>query len=230
MKLLKVKKLNKILNLKLIENKIYYGKQNKFTFTKLQLKNILKIIFKFYVLNKKVLFAGIHSKFINFVFRLVKNTKHSFLPKNILFKGVLTNSSVILKYLVVSRKFSNFIQFLLNLKSKTNLIVNFDSQLNNTQELLGLKVPTISFFNSSNLYDYKMNFLSKANSYFFYFFVALLKKRSEIFTKKKLKLVFKIKSLTLFIKNLKKNKYFYKNYSKKKIKFTSLLNKFIFLF
>ncbi len=66
MKIVKFYKFNKILNLKLLRNKIYEKKQNKLNKIKLQLKKNFQIFFKFSLLNKKILFFGVKNNLIIF--------------------------------------------------------------------------------------------------------------------------------------------------------------------
>nr|AVR57508.1 ribosomal protein S2 [Entomoneis sp.] len=146
---------NKVLSLKLIKYKIYKPKfQNELNDTKLKLKMNLKIIFKYFLANKKILFVGIENKFNSFIYKLIKSTSHSYIPNSLWFKGVLTNSKIVFKYLVLSKNLNKFIKFLFNLKSKTNLILMFGEKPSNLNEFLGLKTPIISFFHFNKLYDY----------------------------------------------------------------------------
>jgi hypothetical protein len=184
MKLIKILKINKFLNIKLIKNKIYGKKQDKFNQMKLELKKNIKIIFKFFLINKKILFLGIYNKLNNFILNLIKNTKHSYLTNGIWFKGITTNSYVIFKYLVLLKNLSIYMKFLFNL-NKINLIVIFEPN-NNVFELLNFRVPILSFANLNNyFYNYKLNFFFKdSNISFFYFFLSVIKLRVQILQNK----------------------------------------------
>lgn len=184
MKIIKFFKYNKILDLKFIKNKIYENKQNKLNQIKLQLKKNFKILFKFYLFNKKILFLGTENKLNSFFFNFIKNNKHFFLPQNIWFRGILTNSGLLFKYLLVSQSLNLFLKFLLNL-NKTNLAVIFNTKKQN--ELLSLKIPTLTFNNFNNSFcDYKLNYFSKErfNVFLFCFGLNSLEFKVKKFYKK----------------------------------------------
>ena len=183
--ILKNKKLSKILNLKFFKNKVYKIQNiNNYNQIYLKLKKSFKIIFKFYILNKKILLLGINKKYTNFIFNLINNTKNSYIPNNMWFQGILTNSNIIFKYLVLSKNIDKFIRFLCNLKTKTYLILTFSDQQKKFNEIFSLKVPTLGFTNLNNkYYDYKIN-LSNIN---IYFFLKVLKKKLNIFKKNYIK-------------------------------------------
>lgn len=180
MKLLALKnqKPSKVLNLKLLKNKVYKTKNiNNYHEIHLRLKKKFKIIFKFYILNKKMLLLGINKKYNNFIFNLIKNTKNSYIPDNMWFQGILTNSNIIFKYLVLSKNVSKLVRFLFNLKTKINLILVLNDQQKKFNEIFNLKIPILGFINSNKYYDYKTNLLN-INIYFFF---KVLKKRLNIF-------------------------------------------------
>lgn len=228
MKIYKIKESVKVLSLKLIKNKIYNNKINNFAILKFQLKKNFKILFKFYLSNKKILFLSNNKNFKlnNLIFKLIKDTKHAYIPSPAIFRGILTNLNIIFKYLVLSSNLNKFIKFLFNLKLKTNLIVMFNNKINNIFELLSLKIPIISFLNFNKFYDYKTNFFDIKNSInmsCFYFILNSLKKRSEILKIKKFKFQI-LKNKYLMVKRKPVIKDFYNRKSKNR------LNKFIFLF
>jgi ribosomal protein S2 len=219
MKIIKNTKSNKVFSLKLIKNKAYQSQTNlNFNEIKLKLKKILKVIFKFFLANKKVLFLGVNHTLNNFVLKLIKNTRHTYVPNNILFRGVLTNTNLVLKSLVLYKGLGRFTKPLFNLKLKPDLIILMDNQSQSDHELLGLKVPSISFSNFNKFYDYKTGLPNnKSNLYLLYFFINILKKRSEMLKIKKISLRAEVQKLT-FGNQKHKNNPETKNRRKKAIK------------
>ena len=189
MKIIRIIKLNKILNLKFIKNKVY--KKNNLILLKLRFKKILNIFFKFHLLNKKIFFLGVDNKFNDFILKLIKNTKHSFILDSMLFKGILTNPNMTFKHLVLSKSLVKSIKFLFNSQLKINLIVILNHKLSNLNELSNLKVPIISLTDDFNrFYDYKVNFSDKISTIFF---LNILKKKWTVLKHKIKKSSFGIK-------------------------------------
>ena len=175
MKLIKNFKTNLLTNVKLIKIKFFKINHYKiFNHLKFELKKNLKIIFKFFLYKKKILFLGVGRELNNFVFNLIKNTKHSFLNNSIWFNGILTNSNVVFKFLVMSQNLNKIIKFLFNL-NRVNLIVLLNQTIN-IFELLQLKIVNVAFFYNS-FFDYKFNFYYRSivNNYLVYFFLNALK-------------------------------------------------------
>jgi ribosomal protein S2 len=206
MKIIKSIKSNKVFNIKLIKNKMYQPQINtNFNEIKLKLKKILKVVFKFFLSNKKVLFLGVNSTLNNFVLKLIKNTRHTYVPNNVLFKGILTNTNLVLKSLVLYKGLGEFTKPLFNLKLKPDLIILTHDQQYNDHELLSLKVPTISFLDFSKFYDYKTGLPNnKSNLYLLYFFINILKKRSHMLKIKKTSLKTRAQKLIFGSRNYKK--------------------------
>jgi ribosomal protein S2 len=223
MKIIKSTKSNKVFSLKLIKNKAYQIDTN-FNGIKLKLKKILKVIFKFFLANKKVLFLGVNRMLNSFILKLIKNTRHTYVPNNVLFKGVLTNTNLVLKSLVLYKGLGKFTKPLFNLKLKPDLIVVMDHQPQSDQELLSLKVPTISFSHFNKFYDYKTGLLNnKVNLYLVSFFINILKKRSEILKIRKI-------SLKAEVRKYKKERFFTKSDSKNKKQQKRTIKKFLCYF
>jgi ribosomal protein S2 len=197
MKAIKIIKSNKVFSLKLIKNKAYQINTN-FKDIKLKLKKILKVIFKFFLANKKVLFLGTDSVLNSFVLKIIKNTRHTYVPNNVLFKGVLTNTNLVLKGLVLHKGLGKSTKPLFNLKLKPDLIVLMHNQSQSDHELFSLKVPTVSFLNFNKFYDYKTGLPSnKSNLYLLFFVISIIKKRSEILKIKRIGLKPKVQKSTL---------------------------------
>lgn len=185
MKIFKNQKCNKLLSLKLLKNRAYNKKQNIFNQIKLELKKQVKIIFKFFLCNKQILFLNILGKLNRFMLTFVKNTKHCFLTNNMWFNGVLSNLSSIFKVLILLKNVKIFIKFLFNLQ-KTDLIIIFNKKIN-IFELLNFRVPIISFsYVGSKFYDYKLNYLFKNKNHFFvYSLLNVIKLKIRVIKQKK---------------------------------------------
>jgi ribosomal protein S2 len=226
MKIIKSTKSNKVFSLKLIKNKAYQSQINaNFNEIKLKLKKILKVIFKFFLTNKKVLFLGVNRMLNSFILKLIKNTRHTYVPNNVLFKGVLTNTNLVLKSLVLYKGLGKFTKPLFNLKLKPDLIILMHDQPQSDNELLSLKVPTISFSNFNKFYDYKTGLPNnKSNLYLLYFFIDIIKKRSEILKIKKISLKAKVR------KNENKKYSYTKNDLKTKKQRKKAIKKFSYYF
>jgi hypothetical protein len=119
-------------------------------------------------------------------------------PNDALFKGVLTNTNLVLKSLVLYKGLGKSTKFLFNLKLKPDLILLMHSRSRSDQELLSLKVPTISFLDSNTFCDYKTELPNnKSNLFLLHFFINILKKRSEMLKIKKINSESKVlKSIT----------------------------------
>lgn len=178
---------NKLLTIRLIKNKFFKNKKNKsFYQIKLGLKKKLKIIFQFFSLNKKMLFLNLNLRLNFFFLNWVKNTKHLYLTENYWFKGILTNSNMLFKHLILSKYLSLIIKFLFNL-IKINLILVFQTSMNNS-EYKQFKVPVLSFnyFNKHSCdYFLKISFKFLKNSSLLYFFLNILKIKIQRTFKKK---------------------------------------------
>ena len=168
---------NKLLSIKLIKNKFFKNKNYKsFNQIKVELKKNLKIIFQFFLFNKKILFLNLNLRLNFFFLNWIKNTKHLYLTENYWFKGILTNYNMLFKHLILSKYLNLIIQFLFNL-IKTNLILVFQTSMNNS-EYKQLKVPVLSFnyFNKHSCdYFLKISFKFLKNMALLYFFLNILK-------------------------------------------------------
>jgi hypothetical protein len=116
----------------------------------------------------------------------------------VLFKGVLTNTNLVLKGLVLHKGLGKSTKPLFNLKLKPDLIVLMHNQPQSDYELLSLKVPTVSFLNFNKFYDYKTGLPNnKANLYLLFFVISIIKKRSEILKTKKIRSKVKVQRSAL---------------------------------
>lgn len=179
MKIKKRLKFNKILNLKFFKNKIYDLKLQSNYLTK-NLKSYLKIIFKYFLFNKKIVLISCLNLLNAIVFHLIKSTNFIYVPEKLWLNGLLSNSKIIFKFLVFSKNFSKLIQFLFNLQS--DLILLFKNEISNN-ELLNFNLPILSFNNNhKKLFDYLLNLShrKKVEHVFFYFLQTLLKKTKRL--------------------------------------------------
>jgi len=157
----------------------------------LNLKKVLKIIFEFHKLNKKIVFVGFPD--INsYKFSLLFNKfNHKFLKKKVWVNGLLSNTNSLIYYLN-SKRLSNIskknnlqlfqnLNNLIELKKLPDLIVVFSTEenLQLINESNRLKIPIIAFNNNSNskllvisIFNFKDSFSVKLTSKFFYFLIS----------------------------------------------------------
>lgn len=203
----KIKKNYNLLNLELITfraylglNKIYVfylnckyikGFRNNFSvfellYTKIHLKKVLKIIYKYNISKKKIFFIGFddNNGFTNYKTLFLK-TKHFFIS-DFWVHNLLLNKALVLdhfkKTLSSKKKInSNMIDELFNILETPDLIISVNN--NNFElykEIIKLKLPLISLFNNSSkvrFLGYKIygNFESvKAKIFIYLLFKALL--------------------------------------------------------
>jgi len=148
---------------------------------KYQLKKALKIIYKFHVNDKKILFIG---KVDNKVLDQLKNSKHAWYNELGGTKGFITNNQLDLQ----KRKTQN----------KYNLMVILNS--NNcdkvVEESYSAKIPTIVINTQLNIFDYKCDYKIPGNfnfarritkNTFFYSLLEATLKRANYFKNKRVK-------------------------------------------
>ena len=177
---------NKALDLKLLNNKIYNKDLNvNFNILKFAFKINFKLIFKYHLLNQKIIFFGIPSKINNLIYKILQNTKHLYIPRNLWFNGILTNPTVVFKYLILSKTLDQLIKNLSKF-SEINLVVLFNLKLKNLIELLLFKSTTISFNNFLNkfsCFDYCVNLSKGLNFYSLAYFLKVIKNKSQFIIK-----------------------------------------------
>ena len=185
---------NKLIFFKLIQSKIlnkkHYLNNIKISEVKYRLKKILFIIFKYHVINKRILFIGTP---FNKIEKLKSFSNHIFIPKNIWIRGALSNKKTYLNYLKTNKTITT--KFFFKLKKNVDLIVILD----NSTELHDIlnesylsRIPSISVNSYLNIHfnkpSYKVpgnfKFYSKQiNNVFFLLLLSILKKND--FKKKK---------------------------------------------
>lgn len=190
-------KKNKLLKLKLIQTKIYDKKQYlnniKIEDIEFRLKKILYIIYKYHIYNKRILFIG---NLLNITFdiqKLLKNTKHLFIPTSLWIPGALNNKKFYNMYLSKTQRNTNkrISEILFQLKKNINLVVilNETCNLDILHEAYLSRIPTISINSElnplSNKSNYKVpgnfQFIDKKirNNFFFHVLYATLKKKKK---------------------------------------------------
>jgi len=158
------------------------------------LKQALKIIFEYHVNHFKILFIGFpvvsklkHRKLIHF-------TNHDFISEKLWISGIFRNRFSILTYLnlLQSQNFSESLKLLLSVKTKPNLVVIFnqDLEINAINEFYKARIPILSFnFDFSNVSKVTYNIFGNFNfnkknirmTYFFLFYTLL--KKAPLFKK-----------------------------------------------
>lgn len=218
----------KLLKLKLIKSKIYkkkyYLKNIKLEDIEYRLKKALYIIYLYHINNKKILFIGNPLNLFNEIKKLLKNTKHIFMPKDVWISGTITNQNAYhnaLKHEVsVNNKLSKNIipQLKQHLKEKSDLVVIIDKESNINkalEESYTSRLPTIALNSDLNPFDIKSNYkvpgnfiLTKnklKNNFFYSILFSTLKKSNKI---KKLfpttSSSYKLKTVSIFKKPKKK--------------------------
>ena len=160
--------------LKLIKNEITCFNDKK----KVEMLKLFKVILKFYLNNKKILFLGIAKKIIYF-FKFMSLFKNIvYLSRNLWVKGLLTNSFVF-KSLCFSKK-RKPLKLLFNFLPDYDLIVNFDLLINN-KEILKFKKPLINL--NKYLTDNVLlnsNLLFNQSIFFFYFIHQIILKFKNV--------------------------------------------------
>lgn len=187
MKLKKIKKYkNNLIKLHIIK---LYTKKHHCNVRQLEFgfKKILRIIYKYHIVDKKILFLEFPKTFT----KIFKKTKHTLIPESMLYPGLISNSNPILDTSSITEKQMkeiplNIIKILLRLKNKVNLVVVSNLNSNNAgiiQESFNLRVPVIALNcsrtnlvqDSAVTYKILNSFESKEEKRTHYFEAALLK-------------------------------------------------------
>jgi len=147
------------------------GFRNKFSIFNLkQIKNFIKksliIIYRYHYYNKKILFIGFPCLKNKKYTLLFNQTKHDFIPHNCWLNNFLINYDqtirLLRKELSLNKQLNiKVLNNLLNVKQIPDLIVLYNQvkEMKILQEIFSVKIPFISFINSSgnsSLVDYKI--------------------------------------------------------------------------
>lgn len=198
-------KKNKVLKLKLIQTKIYNKKQYlnniKIEDIEFRLKKIFYIIYKYHIFNKRILFVGNPLKLNIEIQKILKNTKHIFIPNSIWISGALSNKKYYYTYLSKNQQNINnkISEILFKLKKNIDLVVilNEDSNLEILNEAYSARIPVISINSDLNMHfnkpSYKVpgnfQFVNKKirDDFFYFLLLSTLKKGNKNEFLKKIK-------------------------------------------
>jgi len=168
---IKNKKDFKLIKLELLKAKFFKtgNIKTKIAMFSLHLKQLLLIIYKFHLSNKKIFFFGIPINIYLKYKKPSKNLKHLFFPESYWEKGLLSNKVNIFKYLkkrVVKIKHENLnakIRTYFLIKKKPDLIVILNQNKENIsllKEANKLKIPTLNIhLNEITSHNKKIGFI-----------------------------------------------------------------------
>ena len=151
----------KKLSLYYLNFKYIQGFKNKFCVfelfkTKMFLKNIFKVIYKYHCLNNKILFIGFPEFKNNKFSKLFDQTNHYYIPLTIWRNNIITNRSQVLYHLQNKSFYSplnkkNYYK-IFKIKKIPDLIVLYNQKFELTviKESLVSNIPVIIFLNSSD--------------------------------------------------------------------------------
>jgi ribosomal protein S2 len=167
-------KKNKVLKLKLIQTKVYNKKQYlnniKIEDIEFRLKKIFYIIYKYHIFNKRILFVGNPLKLNIEIQKILKNTKHIFVPNSIWISGALSNKKYYYTYLSKNQQNINnkISEILFKLKKNINLVVilNENSNLDILNEAYIARIPVISINSDLNMHFNKPSYKVPGNFQF----------------------------------------------------------------
>lgn len=204
MKIKKIETLkNKLLILKLIQTKTYKQNSNnkalKLNDISFNLKKMLRIIYKYHINAKKILFIGIPLPTAQKIKYFLKNTGHIFIPESNWINSILLNKNSCFKHLKKrkikkdfslkkSNKISSTIPTLFELKKKIDIVVvlnpKVDYQALNESYKTRLPIITVTDnINKKSTYNLPGNFkFSKkkiGNNFFFSMLLATFKKANQ---------------------------------------------------
>jgi hypothetical protein len=156
-----VVKQSMLLKLKLIKTKIF-NKKNVFVHLKMEdvecrLKKGLQVIYKYHANDKKILFVG-NCSLVEEVRlkKLLKHTKHMFIPEYLLLNGTIYNKQLPQSY------FSNYSSSykILQLKYSVHLIIKLSNLIKicTENDLCKSKIPVIVLDTSINTFDAKVSY------------------------------------------------------------------------
>lgn len=196
---MKIKKIlqrrNKLVKLKLIQTKIYTKKQDleniKIEDIEYRLKKICYLIYKYNVFNKRILFVGLPFNITLSLQKLIKNTKHIFIPSSVWLSGAISNKNTNFSNLLKTKSTTKnqISELLFQLKKNIDLVIIINDS-NTSNEVLNesyvAKIPVIILNTNLNIcFDkpsYKVpgnfEFVNKKtrNNLFYSLLVSILRK------------------------------------------------------
>lgn len=222
MKIKKIINSYKLLNLKLIQSRILKKNHFKENITienvVFRLKKILKIIYLYHINNKRILFVGNPLEITKELVSILKNTKHTFIPKSGWIAGsIVTNNTISFKLTFNKSVDSQISKKLQKLKKKNDLIVILDekSDLIALNESYVNDIPIISLNSNLNPFNFKPSYkipgnfilLKKKlkNNFFYSILLSTLKKANKI--QKNFSVAHKLLTTSVFKKTKRYKKY-----------------------
>jgi ribosomal protein S2 len=119
----------------------------KFSDIKTRIKKILHIVYKYHMLNKKILFLGTPIENHFYIEKFLKQAKHIAIPESIWVNGLITNKKSCFKYLVKKQTYSknNASKLLLKLNEPIDLILVVNNIENKSllHEIFNSQIPII---------------------------------------------------------------------------------------
>jgi hypothetical protein len=171
-----------------------------------RLRKALRLIYLYHINSKKILFVGNPLSINNEITKLLKKTKHIFIPKSAWISGLITNqkSSFNLFFKKESKINNTLYQKLLLLKKKSDLVVIMDekTESQSLDESYNERLPIITLNSDLNPFNFKSsykipgNFIcakNKLENNFFYLILLAALKKAEVFKKRFPILVYKLK-------------------------------------
>jgi ribosomal protein S2 len=189
---------SKLLKVKLMQSKIYRKKHHVQNITledmEYRLKKALYIIYSYHINNKQIMFVGNPLQINKEMKKLLKNSKHIFIPKDAWINGVITNQNSSFKSLFKKQKgkSTDLSKRLLELKKKSDLIVVMDKNINSKSldESYIARIPVIALnsklspFQEKASYKVPGNFIFPknvvTNNFFYSILLATLSKSNQI--------------------------------------------------
>jgi len=194
-KRIRLKKYN-IIQLYLLKYQTYKQTQNiKINFSdltiieqiKLYIKHAFYVIYQYHYSGKTILFVGLPNIKQKNIFKILKLSKHYFIPENMWINGLLSNKISIFRHLKDTFKKRDLVMNLLGIKKNPHLIVIFNpsKDLNTIIESYKLNIPVITLGTtgiSNSMVTYKIpgTFFRNKIKIFFQFLIYSILKKSKI--------------------------------------------------
>lgn len=194
-KRIRLKKYN-IIQLYLLKYQTYKQTQNiKINFSdltiieqiKLYIKHAFYVIYQYHYSGKTILFVGLPNIKQKNIFKILKLSKHYFIPENMWINGLLSNKISIFRHLKDTFKKRDLVMNLLGIKKNPHLIVIFNpsKDLNTIIESYKLNIPVITLGTtgiSNSMVTYKIpgTFFKNKIKFFFQFLIYSILKKSKI--------------------------------------------------
>lgn len=150
-----------------------------------RLKKILHIVYKYHILNKKILFINASTKNHFYIEKIIKHTKHITIPESVWINGLVTNKKSCLKYLIKNQIYSKntLNELLLTINEPFDLVLIINNIKNKSliKEILNSQIPVIylnTFSNNPrnfNHLNYTLNIELKPKKTISNFFFLILK-------------------------------------------------------